>query len=601
MDNNEHNNEAEALFATKRKQQQAEEAERKRLEEMEQQKRQMAEEVKRLEALQAAQREQEARMAWEAQQAQQAQWAQQTNGGPGTGASPAVGKNGSDPKKKKIILISALAGLAVVLLVVFLILIPGSKSKPTDDPTDGQRNEPSSSQKDERSETTTEGRGENDPELLYFNGHSYKLIDLDVSWMDARAYCIEQGGHLVTITSPEEQDFLANNFYDQKLWIGAFESEEGWCWVTGEAWYYENWRSGEPSGGEEWCGCLWTDMEWNDIRNEDPGERISAFICEYDDLEDVYSLDRDEDLTPFYGTWKYDEYDIRFEINEDGTWSMYDAEYDERDGGTFYWENGWLVLEESVGDQGYNLSLGSDDRLYDDQGYSLSRYDATAASWFEDHDMYVNYHYGDPARTVNSGFFVLGLDSNSYVRMPAVWTVEQTSRQSTGDGSCIITLTATATNDQNNMPTFVYKERYQYGFSWTFCDYYAGLLLPESGPDTLYSYTYEVNGETVHVELSYTYEYSRSKDLSYKLSVIVTVRMPDRWTSSPAGRKFAPVSSVKSTNNTEHIWRSPWITTNTTTRPRLYSPPRESSSRRRKQNGSVWRSWSSKSDRWPRR
>ncbi len=529
MDNNEHNNEAEALFATKRKQQQAEEAERKRLEEMEQQKRQMAEEVKRLEALQAAQREQEARMAWEAQQAQQAQWAQQTNGGPGTGASPAVGKNGSDPKKKKIILISALAGLAVVLLVVFLILILGSKSKPTDDPTDGQRNEPSSSQKDERSETTTEGRGENDPELLYFNGHSYKLIDLDVSWMDARAYCIEQGGHLVTITSPEEQDFLANNFYDQKLWIGAFESEEGWYWITGEAWYYENWRSGEPSGGEEWCGCLWTDMEWNDIRNEDPGERISAFICEYDDLEDVYSLDRDEDLTPFYGTWKYDEYDIRFEINEDGTWSMYDAEYDERDGGTFYWENGWLVLEESVGDQGYNLSLGSDDRLYDDQGYSLSRYDATAASWFEDHDMYVNYHYGDPARTVNSGFFVRGLDSNSYVRMPAVWTVEQTSRQSTGDGSCIITLTATATNDQNNMPTFVYKERYQYGFSWTFCDYYAGLLLPESGPDTLYSYTYEVNGETVHVELSYTYEYSRSKDLSYKLSFIVTVRMPEDY------------------------------------------------------------------------
>ena len=42
MDYNEHNNEAEALFATKRKQQQAEEAERKRLEELEQQKRQMA-------------------------------------------------------------------------------------------------------------------------------------------------------------------------------------------------------------------------------------------------------------------------------------------------------------------------------------------------------------------------------------------------------------------------------------------------------------------------------------------------------------------------------------------------------------------------------
>ena len=309
MDYNEHNNEAEALFATKRKQQQAEEAERKRLEELEQQKRQMAEEVKRLEALQAAQREQQTRMAQQAQWAQQPQQAQQNYGVPGTGAAPTGGKSGLDPKKKKIILISAIGAFAVILLAVILILALGSKSKPED--------EPGSSQRDERSEVSTEGVGEYDPELLYFNGHSYEFVDLDLSWNDARAYCIEQGGHLVTITTPEEQDFLANNFYDQKLWIGAFESETGWCWITGEAWYYENWRSGEPSGGEEWCGCLWTDMEWNDIRNEDPGERISAFICEYDDLEDVYSLDwdvDDSDLQYFNGHY-YQFFDM------DTSWS----------------------------------------------------------------------------------------------------------------------------------------------------------------------------------------------------------------------------------------------------------------------------------------
>ena len=529
MDNNEHNNEAEALFATKRKQQQAEEAERKRLEELEQQKRQMAEEVKRLEALQAAQREQEARMAWEAQQAQQAQWAQQTNGGPGTGASPAVGKNGSDPKKKKIILISALAGLAVVLLVVFLILILGSKSKPTDETNSGQCDESSKATAEDWGEDVTpfygmwqydefesriginadgtwsvydsnldetstgvyrwkdgwlvlenadgkallslclgsderlyddegdslsryvenpdETWGEDDPDLLYLNGHSYKLIDLDLSWMDARAYCVEQGGHLVTITSPEEQDFLSNNFYDQKLWIGAFESETGWCWVTGEAWYYENWRSGEPSGGEEWCGCLWTDMEWNDIRNEDPGERVSAFICEYDELEDVADEGRGEKM----------------------------------------------------------------------------------ASWFEDHDMYVNYRFGDTAKTVVGGASVRGQDSHSYTRIPGDWYVEQNSYQSLGDGNCLITLTANVLTDGSTMPAFVNREGYTVTWSWSLCDYYSGVILTEAEDDTFYAYNYDVNGKPVHIEFCYSHDVVKYKDLSYKLELTLTVRMPEDY------------------------------------------------------------------------
>ncbi|MBQ3704127.1 MAG: C-type lectin domain-containing protein, partial [Oscillospiraceae bacterium] len=191
----------------------------------------------------------------------------------------------------------------------------------------------------------SEEHTEDDPELLYFNGHSYKRIDLDMSWMDARAYCVQQGGHLVTITSPEEQDFLANNFYGQKLWIGAFESNLGWRWVTDEPWGYDNWRKGEPSGGEEWCGCFWTDMEWNDIRNEDPGERVSAFICEYDGLDDTGGEGRSEKKTP----------------------------------------------------------------------------------WFEDHDMYVNYRCGEPAKTVVGGASVRGQDTHSYTRIPADWYVEQTS------------------------------------------------------------------------------------------------------------------------------------------------------------------------------
>ena len=526
--NNEHSNEAEALFATKRKQQLAEEAERKRLEELERQKQQMAEEVKRLEALQAAQREQEARLAQEARFAQEARMVRQRPGGPETGAGPAGEKKGPDPKKKKLILLGALAALGVVALAVVLILVLGSKSN--DKPGGSQTVEPSSSQRGATPERSTENGGEYDPELLYFNGHSYRCMDLDLSWNDARLHCIEQGGHLVTITSPEEQDFLANNFYDQKLWIGAAETQAGWCWVTDEAWSYENWREGEPSGGEEWCGALWTNMEWNDLRNEDPGERVSAFICEYDDLEDVFGTDwMQEDITPFCGMWKYDEFEYRIGINEDSTWTMYDAGNNETDGGICYWENGWLVLEETGGDYYCSLYLASEDQLSDDRGYSLSRCEALETPWFEDHGLSVNYRYGDPAKNLSSGFCVRGKETNSYARIPAKWTVEQKSRQSTGDGNCIITLVATGKTEPYSLPSFVYNEDYHYGFSWAFCDYYAGLLLPEDGDDTLYSYSYDANGESVHVEFSYTCENSRAKDLSHTGVLTVTVRMPEDY------------------------------------------------------------------------
>lgn len=293
----------------------------------------------------------------------------------------------------------------------------------------------------------SEEHTEDDPELLYFNGHSYKRIDLDMSWMDARAYCVQQGGHLVTIASPEEQDFLANNFYGQKLWIGAFESNLGWRWVTDEPWGYDNWRKGEPSGGEEWCGCFWTDMEWNDIRNEDPGERVSAFICEYDGLDDTGGEGRSEKKTP----------------------------------------------------------------------------------WFEDHDMYVNYRCGEPAKTVVGGASVRGQDTHSYTRIPADWYVEQTSYQSTGDGNCLITLTASALTDGGTMPAFTYKEGYTVTWSWSLCDFYSGVILTEADDDTFYAYTYDVNGEPVHIEFRYSHDITKYKDLSYELELTLTVRMPENY------------------------------------------------------------------------
>ncbi len=40
---------------------------------------------------------------------------------------------------------------------------------------------------------------------VYETGHRYQLFDYSMSWTDAESYCESIGGHLVTITSAEEQ------------------------------------------------------------------------------------------------------------------------------------------------------------------------------------------------------------------------------------------------------------------------------------------------------------------------------------------------------------------------------------------------------------
>ncbi|MFZ9881921.1 MAG: dockerin type I domain-containing protein, partial [Phycisphaerales bacterium] len=71
------------------------------------------------------------------------------------------------------------------------------------------------------------------------------------------------GGHLITITSPEEQGFAASLAFTwsaslvRDCWLGGFQDRAapdytepagGWRWVTGEAWGFTSWRpDGQPT------------------------------------------------------------------------------------------------------------------------------------------------------------------------------------------------------------------------------------------------------------------------------------------------------------------------------------------------------------------
>ena len=69
---------------------------------------------------------------------------------------------------------------------------------------------------------------------MEFNGHYYKLYDERYTWSEAQELCEELGGHLVIITSEEEQRFI-ESINSNPRWIGSdvpFETKERGHFVT---------------------------------------------------------------------------------------------------------------------------------------------------------------------------------------------------------------------------------------------------------------------------------------------------------------------------------------------------------------------------------
>ena len=80
-----------------------------------------------------------------------------------------------------------------------------------------------------------------------FNGHYYTIIDSGMSWTDAKEHCEKLGGHLVTITSQDENDFvlsIANAGTKKAYWIGLYY-DNGQNWVTGESFSFHKLSSSE--------------------------------------------------------------------------------------------------------------------------------------------------------------------------------------------------------------------------------------------------------------------------------------------------------------------------------------------------------------------
>ncbi|MGV3661696.1 MAG: protein kinase domain-containing protein [Prosthecobacter sp.] len=85
-----------------------------------------------------------------------------------------------------------------------------------------------------------------------FNNHHYQLVTRRCSWDDAAAAARQMGGHLLTITTPEEHQWVAQTFRSEiardygSVFIGARAEDNRWSWITNEPFTYTAWLPNEP-------------------------------------------------------------------------------------------------------------------------------------------------------------------------------------------------------------------------------------------------------------------------------------------------------------------------------------------------------------------
>lgn len=129
-----------------------------------------------------------------------------------------------------------------------------------------------------------------------FNGHYYQVYDTPMTWDEAKTYCESLGGHLATITSEEENNFikgLISSGTKNAYWLGALEDKEegSWKWITGEPFEYTDWGPGEPNNlrGESYLEILVQtggyQNKWNDCASK-PDSGIydlsnHGLVCEW--------------------------------------------------------------------------------------------------------------------------------------------------------------------------------------------------------------------------------------------------------------------------------------------------------------------------------
>ncbi|MCL2372549.1 MAG: stalk domain-containing protein [Defluviitaleaceae bacterium] len=113
---------------------------------------------------------------------------------------------------------------------------------------------------------------------ITFEGRQYQVFDTGLTWDQAQAHAVSIGGHLATITSNAQQQFIVgllqsgNRTY---YWLGgrriAQTGINQFEWITDDAMAFTNWAPSQPSnsfvqhGGQNRMVIARSDSRWHDL------------------------------------------------------------------------------------------------------------------------------------------------------------------------------------------------------------------------------------------------------------------------------------------------------------------------------------------------
>ncbi|XP_041484640.1 echinoidin-like [Lytechinus variegatus] len=143
-----------------------------------------------------------------------------------------------------------------------------------------------------------------------FQDNCYRYFSVkNITWLGAEMHCSSFSvpctgvdaplslGHLTSIHSKEEMDFLAVTYEDlrskvitsfTRVWIGLHDksTEGSWKWSDGSSVDYEKWESGQPNSyqGDQDCAEFHSSNEytWNDLAcdtDNDSDFTVTGYIC----------------------------------------------------------------------------------------------------------------------------------------------------------------------------------------------------------------------------------------------------------------------------------------------------------------------------------
>ena len=124
-------------------------------------------------------------------------------------------------------------------------------------------------------------------EAVEYNGHHYHVFsNVCTTLEEAERFCENRGGHLVVISSEDENNRVNKIMRDSgysTAFIGlSYDASRGtWGWVDRSDTFYVNWAPLEPTERSDWAYVRY-DVASRGWANQASPNQMMEFICEWD-------------------------------------------------------------------------------------------------------------------------------------------------------------------------------------------------------------------------------------------------------------------------------------------------------------------------------